>query len=253
MIRSTYPPRRRRRDLRLPLALAGLVVAAVLAAVAVGPQVIRGVPVIGAAPTPTSSPTPTPTPEPLPACQVADVPATHDSYDDWARTLVDTSFTLGASYVPTDLVSVSEAGFSGSAMVRSIVIDDLRALGDAARVARLSPKVDSAYRSYADQEKVFNDLKKSQGLDYALASAARPGHSEHQLGTAVDFGGAIGAWLAVNAWEYGFIGSYPADSSPQLTCYKAEAWHYRYFGRATAAAIHESGLPAREWLWINER
>ena len=117
----------------------------------------------------------------------------------------------------------------------------------------MTPKVNSAYRSYKDQADTFAATKKSLGSDYALASVARAGHSEHQLGTAIDFGGAAGAWLAVHAWTFGFIGSYPADLSPGFTCYKAEAWHYRYFGRETAAAIHESGLSAREWLWINAR
>jgi D-alanyl-D-alanine carboxypeptidase len=245
------------------MALVGLLVAVVLAVAAVGPQVLGAMPLVAAAPTaspmptptptPTPSPTPTPTPEPLPACTIADLPARHAGYDDWAVTLVDTSYGLDASYVPPDLVSVSEAGIPGGTnQVRSLVIDDLRALTEAAKAAGLSPRVNSAYRSYEDQAKVFNDLRAKYGLAYAEESAARPGHSEHQLGTAIDFGGVVGAWLAAHAWEYGFIGSYPADSSPGLTCYKPEAWHYRYFGRQVAREIHDSGLTAREWLWRNE-
>lgn len=26
-------------------------------------------------------------------------------------------------------------------------------------------------------------------------------------------------------------------------------WHYRYYGRATAKAIHDSGQTPRGWLW----
>ncbi len=81
----------------------------------------------------------------------------------------------------------------------------------------------------------------------ALATSARPGHSEHQLGLAIDFktaGGAAawryadwartreGAWLARNAWRYGFVMSYPAGKR-SLTCYAYEPWHYRYVGRTS--------------------
>ena len=65
------------------------------------------------------------------------------------------------------------------------------------------------------------------GYATALKESARAGHSEHQLGTTVDFrayGGSApwnysdwgttkaGAWLKANAWKYGFVMSYPADS-----------------------------------------
>jgi len=76
----------------------------------------------------------------------------------------------------------------------------------------------------------------SFGDDFAAASAARSGHSEHQLGTTVDLGGGA-EWLGGNAWSYGFALSYPDGASPQKTCYKPEPWHSRYFGATTAAQI----------------
>ena len=54
--------------------------------------------------------------------------------------------------------------------------------------------------------------------------------------------------MARNAWRYGFIMSYPPDSR-RTTCYEYEPWHFRYFGRRTATAIHDSGLTSREFLW----
>ena len=57
-----------------------------------------------------------------------------------------------------------------------------------------------------------------------------------------------GAWMKANAWKYGFIMSYPKYQSAK-TCYQYEPWHYRYFGRATAKLIHDSGLVSRYWLW----
>jgi D-alanyl-D-alanine carboxypeptidase len=253
LTRYPYSRQKPRRDLRFPLAAAGLLAALVLAGIVVGPQAIAALGGAAATPTPTPTPTatPRPTPPPLAACVQGDVPATRTSYDDWASTLLDTSFRLDAAYVPPDLVPVSEAGVSGSGSVRSFVIDDLRAMADAARADGLTPKVNSAYRSFDEQGALYDETLRQYGLEWAQSSAAQAGHSEHQLGTAIDFGGAMGAWLTAHSWQYGFINSFPTDSSPARTCYKPETWHVRYFGRATAAAIHESGLPAREWLWFN--
>ena len=111
-----------------------------------------------------------------------------------------------------------------------------------------SSSIRSAYRSHAQQVATFESLERAYGTDYALASAARPGHSEHQLGTAIDVDGGD-TWLATHAWRYGFVVSYPPEWSPSVTCYKPEPWHLRYMGREAAAAVHDSGLSLREWLW----
>lgn len=119
---------------------------------------------------------------------------------------------------------------------------------DAAAANGASVTIISSFRSFAAQEIVFGDLAAAEGDANASDFAARPGHSEHQLGTAVDLGGSRD-WLAANSWRYGFVMSYPAERSPAWTCYASEPWHYRYFGRDRAAAIHASGLSPREWLW----
>jgi D-alanyl-D-alanine carboxypeptidase len=185
---------------------------------------------------------------PLPSCTVGDRPAPNATLDDWDRTLLDTEYTLARSYAPTDLVPVSETGIGGDGRVRALVVLDLAALGYAARKEGVDLAVESAYRSYDAQERTFDSLVAAYGREFALESAARPGHSEHQLGTTLDFDGGD-AWLNENAWRFGFVLSYPADRSPERTCYKAESWHYRYFGRDRAEAIHASGLSPREWLW----
>lgn len=186
----------------------------------------------------------------LPACRIADEPAEHASFDDWDRTLLDTERTLGRSYAPDDLVATAEAGLEGGGSVRAIVILDLVSLARAAEDAEVELSVISAYRSYDAQVRTFASLERAYGRAFALESAARPGHSEHQLGTAIDIDGG-GTWLLEHASEHGFVVSYPAERSPAFTCYKAEPWHIRYVGRARAAAIQASGLSAREWLWAH--
>jgi zinc D-Ala-D-Ala carboxypeptidase len=202
-------------------------------------------------------------PTPVPACTYATLPAAFYGYDDWQRTLVDTSYHLPPSYEPPDLVSVSEAGFRDNRQIRSLVIADLQALREAADTAGNPLAILSVYRSYSYQESTFASWVARHGVKRARLVSARAGHSEHQLGTAIDFGsqGApaswdledwaqlpAGAWMKANAWRYGFIMSYPKDSL-ETTCYIYEPWHYRYMGRELAAEIQYSGLTLREWLW----
>jgi D-alanyl-D-alanine carboxypeptidase len=185
---------------------------------------------------------------PLPACTIGDRVAPNATLDDWDRTLLDTEFALARDYAPSDLVDVAEAGMNGEGAVRALVILDLDALGRAARRDGIELSVESAYRSYDAQRRTFDSLVDAYGRAYALESAARPGHSEHQLGTTLDLTGGD-TWLATNAWQFGFVLSYPESRSPGYTCYKPESWHYRYVGRRRAAAIQASGLSPREWLW----
>lgn len=205
---------------------------------------------------------------PLPACMVADEPATASRYDEWHMTILDTRHALSASYEPPDLVPLAAAfpvttTAAATGRLRALLIDDLRDMVSDAAAAGHRLAVQSAYRDYAYQADTFQYWVDHQGLDRALATSARAGHSEHQLGTALDlrsFDGpaawdlddwattAEGAWVAAHAWRYGFVMSYPPGMQ-DTSCYAYEPWHYRYFGRELAASIQASGLTAREALW----
>ena len=205
----------------------------------------------------------TPAQPPLPACRYDDLPAAHQALGDWQRTLLDTIYTLPESYEPDDLASVKEAGLVSDHTLRALLMSDLEQLLEDAEAAGVSLELQSAFRSYEYQEKTFDYWVAQQGLEAARRSSARPGHSEHQLGTAADFRGRggkapwdyddwgetpAGAWLAANAYRYGFVMSYPKGKE-SMTCYIYEPWHYRYLGREAAAELKESGLTLREWLW----
>jgi D-alanyl-D-alanine carboxypeptidase len=195
---------------------------------------------------------------------IGDVQTPLAGLDDWALTMVDPDLMVPPDYVPDDLVGANEAGLSPFFQVRAIMVPDLRRMGDAAAAAGAQLGIASAYRSYETQVWTYSYWVNELGYDTASLSSARPGHSEHQLGLAIDFqsyGGpfpwayhnfatdtAAGQWLAANAWKYGFIMSYPYGSTPK-SCYGFEPWHYRYFGVAEAALIHASGLTTREWMW----
>jgi D-alanyl-D-alanine carboxypeptidase len=201
---------------------------------------------------------------PLPACRYDDIMTSPRAYHDWPITLVDTILRVSRDYIPPDLVDASVAGIPGNGRVRAVMVDDLREMAIAAKAAGAPIAIQSAYRSYETQEEVFAGWVQVHGRERALQLSARPGHSEHQLGLAIDFRSAGGSdpfsgnwqlteqgkWMKAHAWEYGFVMSYPHDKLG-VTCYAFEPWHFRYVGRELAAAIRGSGLSQREYLWAN--
>lgn len=203
---------------------------------------------------------------PVPACTYGNVLTRHHRAADWQIALVDTYYRLGRHYVPPDLVSIRRAGLVGRKKVRTFLIPHLEELAEAAAANGTPLRVISAYRSYRYQRRVFRLEVRNHGRTHALRTVARAGHSEHQLGTAIDFGAAgtsdypwgvydwadtpTGAWLKNNAWKYGFVMSYPTRDRT-VQCYRYEPWHYRYVGRQMAAAVHAGGMILREYLWVN--
>ena len=142
---------------------------------------------------------------------------------------------------------------------------ELEELLDACRGAGFEPVVTAAYRSASEQRELFNTLADSYMEEGADAESARrmaqrkiplPGHSEHQLGLAVDLADAredpgaqreLQDWLASHAWEYGFILRYP-EGKEQITGHGFEPEHYRFVGTAAAKQIMELELTLEEYV-----
>ncbi|MFP4425887.1 MAG: M15 family metallopeptidase [Spirochaetaceae bacterium] len=158
--------------------------------------------------------------------------------------LVDKEHPLPAEYEPRDLVeldtleerlTLTREGLS----LRRLVLEDLLAMVGAAGEEGVELPISSTYRSYDYQEWLFDYWVEELGLEEAERSSARPGTSQHQLGTTIDFGSIsdafaetdAGVWLAENGRRFGFSLSYPKGYE-ELTGYKWESWHFRYLGRA---------------------
>lgn len=110
--------------------------------------------------------------------------------------------------------------------------------------------VNSAYRSYQDQEGTYKRNDKRY--------VAHPGYSEHQTGLAVDatslqhpekwsFGKSKeGVWMRENCHKYGFILRYPKKQS-HIMGYSYEPWHLRYVGVEVATRIHDEDITFDEY------
>ncbi len=159
--------------------------------------------------------------------------------------LADKQHFLGADYKPGDIVPLTnypELTLSRNNLsLRKILIPNLVAMVDDAQKQGLTLQVSSTYRGYSYQKKLFDREVELYGLETAERESARPGTSQHQLGTAIDFGtisdnyafSPEGKWLFKNAWKYGFSLSYP-DGYENVTGYRYECWHYRYIGPEAA-------------------
>ena len=158
--------------------------------------------------------------------------------------LVDKAHPLPSDYVPADLVKLS--GFPllvgrSDLELRGAIMTAVLDMAAAARSAGAALLFSSSYRSYDYQKSVYEREVKTYGQAAADRESARPGASQHQLGTAVDFGSITdafadtkaGRWLASHAGEYGFSLSYP-QGYEELTGYRWESWHYRFITRPAA-------------------
>ena len=119
--------------------------------------------------------------------------------------------------------------------------------------------VNSAYRSYSDQENLFTIRENELGYYGALAVCANAGYSEHHTGLAADLVlldddevTALGSipeytFFQTNAKDYGFIIRYPADKE-WITHISNEPWHFRYVGKVHAYAMAEDNLCLEEYI-----
>ena len=132
----------------------------------------------------------------------------------------------------------------GSLKLREAAARAWFALEEDAQKAGVSLMVLSAFRSHADQEYLFFEVKRQRGQDATTRAevSAPPGYSEHHTGYALDIGDssspetylnpdfentAAFRWLKDNASFYGFELSFPPDNEQGISY---EPWHWRFVG-----------------------
>ena len=189
--------------------------------------------------------------------------------------LVNRQHPVTSDFAPADLVNLSEycdsslvkIKYDGTQGVREAADALLRMLEAAKADGITNWQVSAAYRSYADQQRIFDNKVKSfqnNNPDWSLSrcrsaasvTVADPGASEHHTGLAFDMtvpntsmflGTPQCAWLHEHCWEYGFILRY-TDEKQQITGFAGEAWHIRYVGTEHSLAMQQSGQCLEEYL-----
>ena len=181
---------------------------------------------------------------------------------------------LPQSFRPRELVTIPSEYVSnngGSEQLRKPVLDAFISLITEAKKENVILKIYSAYRSFDQQcatySSKFNKFKNKYSGEalqkYVDSISARPGRSEHQLGSTFDLVyPSIGKklvypdinnrcpqnkcveyeWLLANAHKFGFVMSFPRhpdsvqDMNP-VTKYIFEPWHWRFVGLDDATEI----------------
>lgn len=197
---------------------------------------------------------------------IINVGANNDFYTNTKKTdlskgnliLTNKFYYLDSSYNSDNMVPISSTySFGNEQMLTEDTFNAFLDMWKAAKDEGLNLIINSSYRSYEDQEAVYEYYKDTLGEEDANKRAAKAGFSEHQTGMAIDiqtYGSKAATfedfdefkWLKENAHKYGFILRYPKDKE-YLTGYAYESWHYRYVGIEAATYIHENNITFDEY------
>jgi len=163
------------------------------------------------------------------------------------RELIDSTNGVPIRYEPGDLEIVppryGASGYEGRVLnLRREARENFIALIEGAEREGVNMRILSAYRTARYQSLLYENAFARYGL--LQNRVAKPGHSEHQLGTTCDLttdeirnglswefeSTKAFAWLKENGHKYGIFLSYPKYGE-RHTGYIYEPWHYRYFGK----------------------
>ena len=182
-----------------------------------------------------------------PAPSKIDDPSLHyETFQGEPVLIVNKSYSMNPANEPGGLEATTAAQFDK--------------LAQAAAADGLTLWVASGFRSYSYQDQIYNNYVNMSGQATADTFSARPGHSEHETGLAIDVNDpsdsfnntAEAAWLAKHCWDYGFILRYP-QGKQDITGYKYESWHIRYVGTKLSKELQKSGQTMEEYFGLTSQ
>ena len=172
-------------------------------------------------------------------------------------TLVNKNNRLEKNFKPNDLIKLDLTCANENKFLREEAAANFEKMCYEAKKEGYQIVAVSGYRSYFYQQELYHYYVEHMGEEKALKASAKPGHSEHQTGLAVDVIGSFGTynefedtkeftWMKENAYKYGFILRYPKGKEI-ITGFKYEPWHYRYVGTEVAKYLYEKQLTLEEY------
>lgn len=120
----------------------------------------------------------------------------------------------------------------------------------------------SGWRSFAEQQSIWDNTLAESGPEFTHKYVAFPGHSEHQTGLAIDLAlrqnfidficpefpyTGICQKFRERAPQFGFIERYPAGKE-SITGIGHEPWHFRYVGTPHAEIMKKEQLTLEEYV-----
>lgn len=182
--------------------------------------------------------------------------------------LVNKENLLSSTFVPKDLVEIQEP--TGSKLdktyinrLNKVAYAFFKLMQQAAKKEGYEIFIDSSYRTYEYQKRVFDSCAEEKGIDEAKKRVAPPGGSEHQTGLAIDIISRRNGimieessdddpeiiWMKDNCYKYGYILRYPKGKE-HITGYSYERWHYRFVGLEIALEMKEKNIETLEEYYL---
>ncbi|MDP1688579.1 MAG: D-alanyl-D-alanine carboxypeptidase family protein [bacterium] len=199
-------------------------------------------------------------------------PAPNTIYPDFLMQKVTSANPLPLNYSPSSLLDISDMVKTvGVICLREDVVSYVTAMFKDAKYDGVEFMISSGFRNPEIQKYLYDFWIRIAGVE-ALDAIAKPGLSEHQLGSAVDLtdksinfrsvdagfeNSAGGKWLKKNGYKYGFINSYPKDKK-EVSGFKYEPWHWRFVGINTSKnwqqglTYNESNFDASSFPFIKQ-
>ena len=172
--------------------------------------------------------------------------------------IVNRFYKLENAAIPDDLKNISIQYAYDGHQLKEEANNAYIKMARAARDSGITLIANVSYRSYDDQDATYNNFKSRYGVTKADELAARPGHSEHQTGLALNISTRLKegqesfeeteaySWLLNNAYKYGFIQRYP-EGKEDITGFIFEPGHFRYVGIEVATQIYNENITFDEY------
>ena len=172
------------------------------------------------------------------------------------KILVNKEHKLPFYYVPNNLIKVENKKIVLKVYKEFLKLQEISKNND------LNIFIDSGYRSYENQIKVYLYYLMKLGLEETKKRVAIPGCSEHQTGFAIDLGVfednkeknitiEESNFLEEIGYKYGFILRYPKGKE-DITGFNYEPWHFRYVTPSLAEYLYYNNLTLEEYYEKNK-
>ena len=171
--------------------------------------------------------------------------------------LVNRLYGLSEDYKVEDIVDVpTKYAYSGKKISQSI-LDNIIDLCESAKTEGYTFVVSDGFRSYKDQNDLYNSYANNYGKMEADKIVARPGHSEYETGLSFNleiYGKNYDnyevspeyIWLKDNAYKFGFIFRFPKDKE-DITLFEPDLFRLRYVGIEASTIINREDICFEEY------
>ena len=176
---------------------------------------------------------------------------------DKIEVLVNKNNQLPNNYIPKELIKLDTKYSMHNQYLKKEAYNAFINMYNDALKENIYIYIASAYRSYNYQEYIYNKSLLEHPSTIVETYRAKPGHSEHQTGLAIDIikkdykllteNDIEYSWLINNSYKYGYILRYPT-SKEKITGYIHEPWHFRYLGINIATTLYNNNITYEEYI-----